>query len=103
MLLAPIVPHVASVLWQALGHTDDIIEAVWPRPDANAMVREEIEIVVQVNGKKRAVIQVPADAGKADCEAAAMADDNVKRFTSEKTIRKIVVVPGKLVNVVVSA
>ncbi|MEE2982692.1 MAG: leucine--tRNA ligase [Pseudomonadota bacterium] len=103
LLLAPIVPHVASVLWQALGHTDDIIEAVWPRPDANAMVREEIEIVVQVNGKKRAVIQVPADAGKADCEAAAMADDNVKRFTSEKTIRKIVVVPGKLVNVVVSA
>ena len=82
LLLAPIVPHVASVLWQALGHTDDIIEAAWPRPDEDAMVRDEIEIVLQVNGKKRAIIQVPADSGEASCEAAAIADDNVKRFTA---------------------
>ena len=101
LLLAPIVPHVCSVLWQALGHGDDLMSARWPKADENALIRDEIEIVVQVNGKKRAIVQITADADKSACEAAAMADINVKRFTSEKTIRKIVVVPGKLVNVVV--
>ena len=102
LLLAPIVPHVASVLWQALGHADDLMSARWPETDESALVRDEIDIVVQVNGKKRAIIQVPADADNSACEAAAMADINVKRFTSDKTIRKIVVVSGKLVNVVVA-
>ena len=102
LLLAPIVPHVATILWQALGHEGDLMSARWPEIDESALVRDEIEIVVQVNGKKRAIVQVPADADKSACEAAAMADINVKRFTSERTIRKIVVVPGKLVNIVVA-
>ncbi len=102
LLLAPIVPHVASVLWRALGHENDLMTAAWPKADESALLRDEIEIVVQVNGKKRAIVQVPAGADKSACEAAAMADANVKRFTSDKTIRRIVVVPGKLVNVVVA-
>ncbi len=101
-LLGPIVPHVASVLWRALGHAEDLTDAPWPVADPRAMVREEIDLVVQVNGRKRALVQVAAGADKASCEAAAMADGNVKRFTDGKTIRKIIVVPGKLVNVVVA-
>ena len=70
--------------------------------DDSALVRDEIELVVQVNGRKRAVISVAADADKPDCEAAALADANVKRFTAGKTVRKIIVVPKKLVNIVVA-
>ena len=101
LLLAPIVPHAAHVLWQALGHDEALTDARWPVADDNALVREAIELVVQVNGRKRAVVQVAADADKAACEQAALADDNVARFTEGKTVRKIIVVPGKLVNIVV--
>ena len=101
LLLAPIVPHAAHVLWQALGHDEALTDARWPAADEKALVREAIELVVQVNGRKRAVVQVAADADKAACEQAALADDNVARFTEGKTVRKIIVVPGKLVNIVV--
>ena len=100
-LLAPIVPHVAAVLWQALGHAHDLTDAAWPEANAGALKRDEIDLVVQVNGRKRALIQVAATADQSACEDAAMEDSNVRRFTTGKTIRKIIVVPGKLVNVVV--
>ena len=101
LLLAPIVPHITAVLWQALGHSDDLSVAAWPTADALALTRDEVEMVVQVNGRKRAVVSVPASADKAACEAIALADENVQRFVTGKALRKIIVVPGKLVNVVV--
>ncbi|MEQ8663350.1 MAG: leucine--tRNA ligase, partial [Gammaproteobacteria bacterium] len=101
LLLAPIVPHVAHVLWQALGHANDLTDARWPVADERALVRDALELVVQVNGRKRAVVSVAADADKAACEQAALADDNVARFTAGRTVRKVIVVPGKLVNIVV--
>ncbi|HEB99354.1 MAG TPA: leucine--tRNA ligase [Thiotrichales bacterium] len=101
LLLAPIVPHACHALWQALGHEDAVVNARWPEADESALSQESVQIVVQVNGKVRARIQVPADADKATVEAAALADSNVQRFTEGKTVRKVIVVPGKLVNVVV--
>ncbi|MBN7771167.1 leucine--tRNA ligase [Marinobacter daepoensis] len=100
LVLSPIVPHLCHALWQKLGHTDPVVDAPWPVADASAMVRSEIEVVLQVNGKVRAKESVPADIGKADLEKLALENENVMRFTDGKTVRKVIVVPGKLVNVV---
>jgi leucyl-tRNA synthetase len=102
LLLAPIAPHITSVLWSALGHDGHIIDAQWPSFDLDALVRDSIDIVIQVNGKKRAVVPVPVDSTRAALEEFAMGNVNVKRFLEGKTFRKIVVVPNKLVNIVVS-
>ncbi|MEJ2619812.1 MAG: leucine--tRNA ligase [Candidatus Thiodiazotropha sp.] len=99
-LLAPIAPHVAHHLWQALDFGNEILESDWPEADEAALVQESLPYVVQVNGKVRATIQVPADADKAAVEAIALANDNVKRFIGEASVRKVIVVPNKLVNVV---
>ncbi|MDB4307714.1 leucine--tRNA ligase [Gammaproteobacteria bacterium] len=101
LLLAPIVPHICHTLWHALGQESAVIDAGWPQVDEAARVADSCTLVVQVNGKLRARIEVPADADKAAAEAAALADENVQRFLEDKEIRKIIVVPGKLVNVVV--
>ena len=100
-LLAPVAPHISHTLWKALGYGDDVLYASWPEVDASALVRDSIEIVVQVNGKLRGKITVPADANRDAVEAQALADENVQRFTEGKAIVKVIVVPGKLVNVVV--
>lgn len=100
LVLSPIVPHICHNLWQALGHSDTVVDASWPVADESAMVRSEIEVVLQVNGKVRAKENVPADIGKADLEKLALENENVMRFTDGKTVRKVIVVPGKLVNVV---
>ena len=78
----------------------DGIDAPWPGVDDSALVQDTIQVVVQVNGKLRARLDVPADIGKDDMEAAALADTNVRKFTDGLTVRKVIVVPGKLVNVV---
>ncbi|MEH6473798.1 MAG: leucine--tRNA ligase [Halopseudomonas sp.] len=101
-LLSPIVPHIAHQLWQDLGHGSELLNSAWPTIDQSALVRSSIEIVVQVNGKLRSKIQVSADADRDMIQHAALADENVQRFTQEATIRKVIVVPGKLVNIVVS-
>jgi len=101
-LLSPITPHVCDYLWHDLGYGDDILKASWPEPDEQAMQQDEVELVVQVNGKVRAHITVPAHAGQPEIEQIALADDNVKRFVTPENIRKIVLVPGRLVNIVVS-
>ncbi|MCW9024153.1 MAG: class I tRNA ligase family protein, partial [Gammaproteobacteria bacterium] len=101
LLLSPIVPHITHSLWQALGHDSVLIDQAWPEADEAAMVQDEIQIIVQVNGKLRARISVPASASKEDVEQQALTDENVQRFVEEKTVVKIIVVPGKLVNVVV--
>lgn len=100
-LLAPIVPHICHSLWQALGHEEAVIDRPWPQADQTALSRNVIQIVVQVNGKLRARISVPADAERKEIEEAALGDDNVKRFIEGKGIVKIIVVPSKLVNIVV--
>jgi leucyl-tRNA synthetase len=99
-LLCPIVPHLAHHLWERLGETSDVMYAPWPQVDDDALTRDSIEIVVQVNGKVRARMEVPADADRDALEAAAMAQDNAQRFYADKTVRKVIVVPGKLVNIV---
>ena len=100
LLLAPVVPHACHALWQALGHTDAVIDAPWPRAEESALRRTTIELVLQVNGKLRARIDVPADAPHAELERLALADPQVQRFIDGKPVRKVIVVPGKLVNVV---
>jgi leucyl-tRNA synthetase len=100
-VLAPIVPHIAHLLWHALGHTGPVIDAAWPLPDAAARVSDAALLVVQVNGKRRSEITVPADAAQEQIIAAAMADEQVRKFLDGQTIKKTVVVPRKLVNFVV--
>ncbi|MCO7227386.1 leucine--tRNA ligase [Pleionea sp. CnH1-48] len=101
LLLSPITPHICHDLWKQLGHDEAVIDAQWPTYDESALELDEIALVVQVNGKLRARIQVPASMSKDDIEAQALQDENVTRFTEGKTVRKVIVVPGKLVNIVV--
>jgi leucyl-tRNA synthetase len=100
LLLAPITPHICHVLWHELGHTGAVIDAPWPQIDESALVQDTLQLVVQVNGKLRGHIEVPAEASREDVEATARANENVLRFTDGLTIRKVIVVPGKLVNIV---
>ena len=100
LMLAPIVPHICHELWRALGHDGMVIDAPWPEVDESALVQDTVELVVQVNGKLRGKIQVPADADRETIEQAALAEPNVRRFIEGKTVAKIVVVPKRLVNVV---
>jgi leucyl-tRNA synthetase len=99
-LLAPIVPHITHALWQSMGHDDAVLEAGWPQPDPAALVQDEVELVVQVNGKLRGKITVAAGADKEQVEQAAMVDEAVAKHIEGKQVRKVIVVPGKLVNIV---
>ena len=100
LMLAPIVPHITHRLWKELGHDDAVVDRPWPQVDPAALECDIQEIVVQVNGKLRGRIQVPSDADREAIQAAALADAHVQRHTEGKTIAKVIVVPGKLVNVV---
>ena len=100
LLLAPIAPHICHELWQQLGKQGAIIDAPWPQVDESALVQDSLTLVVQVNGKLRGQIDVPASATREEVEASARANENVVRFTEGLTIRKVIVVPGKLVNIV---
>ncbi len=100
----PVAPHITWQLWHDAGFAGkhgDIIDAPWPLPDAAALEQDEIEMVIQVNGKLRGHIRVPKDASKTDIEALALADAGVARHTEGKAIKKLIVVPGRLINVVV--
>ena len=101
LVLSPITPHVCHALWQALGFREPLIDTPWPKPDAGALQQDVQQIVVQVNGKLRSHITVPVAADEAAVRAAALADDVVRRFVADKPVRRVIVVPGKLVNVVV--
>ncbi|MGH8266669.1 MAG: class I tRNA ligase family protein, partial [Steroidobacteraceae bacterium] len=100
-VLAPVTPHVCHALWQGLGHATAIIDERWPDPDAAALVQDTHDIVVQVNGKLRGHITVPVHADEAAGRAAALADERVRKFVADKPVRRVIVVPGRLVNVVV--
>jgi leucyl-tRNA synthetase len=101
LMLQPIVPHVCHTLWQALRGGDDLLDQPWPQVDRGALEKDEIALVVQVNGKLRANITVPVAASKDEILAVALQQENVQRFVGDQPIRKQIVVPGKLVNFVV--
>ena len=101
LMLAPITPHIAHRLWRELGKTGLVLDAPWPAVDESALVRDSIEVVVQVNGKLRGKIQVAANAGEDEVKAAALANEAAVKFIEGKTVRKVIFVPGKLVNIVV--
>jgi leucyl-tRNA synthetase len=101
LLLSPIVPHVATALWSELRPGTRLIDQPWPEVDKAALVQETIELVVQVNGKLRGAVQVAATASKEDIEQAALATEAAARFMEGKPAKKVIVVPGRLVNIVV--
>ncbi|MCK5676539.1 MAG: class I tRNA ligase family protein, partial [Verrucomicrobia bacterium] len=102
LLISPFAPHIAEELWVELGHAPGIMNADWPAVNEEALKRDEIEMVVQVNGKVRDKIKVPSAAMKEEIEAAALAAEKVQQWLEGKTIRKVIVVPGRLVNIAVS-
>ena len=102
LMLAPITPHISHELWNALGHDEAIVTVAWPEIDESALVQDKVELMVQVNGKLRSKISVAADADKESIEALALADENVQKFIEGKDIRKVIVVPGRLINIVVA-
>jgi leucyl-tRNA synthetase len=99
-LLAPITPHISAELWNALGHDEPIVESAWPACDERALVVDEVELAVQVTGKVRGKITVPADATEDAVREAALADAGVRKHLEGKTVHKVIVVPGRLVNIV---
>ena len=101
IMLSPIVPHICHALWQELGHKSALIDQRWPVVDESALEIDRIEMVVQVNGKLRGRLLVAVDAPKNVIEDLALAEENVQRFIDGKAVRKIIVVPGRLVNIVV--
>jgi leucyl-tRNA synthetase len=101
LILSPFAPHLAEELWQALGHTNTLAYEEWPRYDPALTKADEIEVPVQVNGKLRSKLTVPAGIDKAALEKAALADPKVQEHIGGKPVKKVIVVPGKLVNIVV--
>ncbi len=101
-VLAPIAPHTAEEANRALGHTGSIFDQPWPKADPQALLLDEIELPVQVNGKVRGTIRVPREADQQALEAAALANEGVRKLLDGKQIRNLIAVPGKIVNVVVA-
>jgi leucyl-tRNA synthetase len=101
LMLSPIVPHATHALWGDLGHAGALVDVSWPEPDPAALRQDSVEIVVQVNGKLRSRLSLPVGANEQQAREAALADANVAKFVGDKLVRKLIYVPGKLVNVVV--
>jgi leucyl-tRNA synthetase len=101
LMLSPIVPHICHQLWLDLGHQQAVVSESWPEVDVTALELDSLELVIQVNGKLRSKISVSTSASKEEMEAMALADENVKRFIEDKPVKKVIVVPKKLVNIVV--
>ncbi|MEK6685377.1 MAG: leucine--tRNA ligase [Pseudomonadota bacterium] len=101
LLLSPIVPHICHELWRELKPGTELFDQPWPQANSAAMVQDEIKLIVQVNGKLRGQINVAKDAGKEAIETAALANEQVQRFIEGQTVKKIIVVPGRLINIVI--
>jgi leucyl-tRNA synthetase len=102
LMLAPIVPHFCHTLWQYLGHEEAVMNAAWPKVDESALIQNTATVVLQVNGKLRGKIEVSKDISKEELEKLALSNESVARFLAEGTVRKVIVVPGRLVNIVVN-
>jgi leucyl-tRNA synthetase len=101
LMLSPFAPHLAEELWRRLGHRDSLAYEPWPEADPALLVRDTITLAVQVNGKRRDEIEVPSDADEEAIKAAALASERVQRHVGGKDPRKVILVKGRLVNVVV--
>jgi leucyl-tRNA synthetase len=99
-VLSPIAPHTCHVLWQELGHPDPLIDRAWPKADPQALIRDSIQIPVQINGKLRAQIEVPADATEAEVKAAALSNEVVLKWIDPAAVKKTIFVRGKILNIV---
>lgn len=102
LMLSPIVPHITQQLWKEMGNEGLIVDMQWPQFDKQALVRDTIQLMLQVNGKLRGKLEVSAEAAKDEIESLALANENVQRFTESKEIKKVIVVPGRLINIVVA-
>jgi len=103
-VLNPMTPHLSHKLWQQLGHEERLVDSMhWPVADAEAMRRDAVTLAVQVNGKLRGTIEVAIDARREEIESAALFEPNVARFLEGLTVKKLIVVPGKIVNIVAIA
>jgi leucyl-tRNA synthetase len=100
-LLSPITPHVCHVLWRELGFGEDVLKAPWPEPDPAALEQDEIEYVVQINGKKKGTLKAPKTLDQKGLELFVRASELIKKYIGEQAIRRIIIVPGRLINIVV--
>ncbi|MGB0495638.1 MAG: class I tRNA ligase family protein, partial [Kangiellaceae bacterium] len=100
LLLSPVVPHMSQELWSISGNSDLIVDADWPMCDEKSLTKDEILIIIQVNGKTRGKMEVAADLSKEQIEEKAIKDENVSKFIQDKTVRKVIIVPGRLINIV---
>ena len=103
LLLGPIAPHVTEELWSQLGHRDSVFTQPWPTPDASALVRKEVTLVVQVDGKVRSRLQVDVDAPEERIQRLALEDDKVQPWVRQRAVERVVVVANRLVNIVTRA
>ena len=101
LLLSPIVPHICHELWRELRPGTELFDQPWPQADSSAMVQDQIKLIVQINGKLRGQIDIAKDAGKETIESAALANEHVQKFLEGQTVKKIIIVPGRLINIVI--
>jgi leucyl-tRNA synthetase len=101
VLLAPFVPHMSEELWSVMGKEGSVHQTAWPSYDESALILDEVELAVQINGKVREKIVVPNQASREEIEKQVLDNEQIKHWTEGKTVRKVIVVPGKLVNIVV--
>jgi len=101
LLLSPIVPHICNRLWLDLGFDQPIIDEVWPKHKPDLMMTDTLEIIVQVNGKLRSKITVDGSIENTELEQLVLMDEKIKKYTDNQTIKKIIIVPKKLVNIVI--
>ena len=102
LVLSPIAPHITQALWSELGESTLLVDSSWPDVDTDALVRETVELIVQVNGKVRGRIEVNLEADEEAIRTMALENENVARFIEDKTVHKVIVVAGRLVNLVVT-
>ncbi len=100
-LIAPFAPHIAEEFWHRLGHEESVVDAEWPEYDEKALVEDTVKYPVSFNGKTRFMVEAPADASREDVEKLALSDSNATRWLDGKTPKKVIVVPGKIVNIVI--
>ena len=101
LMLSPIIPHMCHALWLALGHTEPVVDVAWPSVDETALQQDAVELVVQVNGKRRGSIEVSTNASKDEIEQIAIQNNQIQRFIEGKQVKRVIVVPGRLINIVV--